>query len=170
MQVFGLKKFRPNQLEAVTAIVGPTVSDTKEDQLKAECYKALCRLRLDIANRHKLKNPEYILASASLQAMSRLLPTTKEELLVVEGYTEVQWNRFEGEEFLKITREFSQEVAKLAKTEEGGSVTEGTAGRETTSCTSRATREEVCDPLWETASIRRLGILPPNPRDQPFPY
>ena len=109
-------------------------SDSREDQLKPECYKALCRLRLAIANKFKLKNPEYILSSASLQAMSRLLPTTKEELLAVEGYTEVRWSRFEGEEFLKITQQYSQEVAKITKAGEGSATSPGSSScTETTS-------------------------------------
>lgn len=91
------------------------VSDTREDQLKAECYKALCSLRLSVAGKHKMNNPEYIISSASLQAMMKVLPTSKEELLGVEGYTEVRWSRFDGEEFLKITQEYSREIGMVSK-------------------------------------------------------
>lgn len=89
------------------------VLDTREDQLKAECYKALCSLRLSVASKYKMKNPEYIVSTASLQAMTKQLPTSKDELLGVEGYTEVRWSRFDGEEFLKITQEYSQEIGKV---------------------------------------------------------
>ena len=167
-------KVKRQKARNTTSKYGPTVSDTKEDQLKAECYKALCRLRLDIANKHKLKNPEYILASASLQAMSRLLPTTKEELLAVEGYTEVRWNRFDGEEFLKITREFSQEVAKLAKTEEGGSVTDGTTTddyyrQETTSVYFQGNEGGGLRPVMGKGKRKKVGDLAPKPKRPAIP-
>lgn len=117
-------KVKGQRSSASTSRSSMSEPDSREDQLKSECYKALCRLRLAVANKFQLKNPEYILTSASLLTMSKLLPTTKEEMLSVEGYTEVRWGRFEGEEFLKITREYAQEVSKVSEgrlaTDSGG--------------------------------------------------
>lgn len=102
-------------------------SNTREDQLKTECYKALCVLRLSVASNHKMKNPEYVVSSATLQAMVKHLPTSKEELLGLEGYTAVRWSRFEGEEFLKITQEYSREIGMVTKAgiSRAGSLTGG---------------------------------------------
>ncbi len=86
---------------------------SKEDRLRNECFKALSTLRLSVTTKHKMKNPEYIISSTSLKAMSDLLPTTKEEVLSIEGYTEARWNKFDGEEFLKLTQEYAREMVKL---------------------------------------------------------
>lgn len=86
---------------------------SREEVLKTECLKALYALRLSVTTRLKLQNPEYILPSASLKAMSEQLPTTKQDMLNVEGYTEIKWNLFEGQEFLKVTKEYAEEMVKL---------------------------------------------------------
>lgn len=86
---------------------------SREDRLKAECLKTLHTLRLAVTTQHKLQNPEYVVSSAALQGMADLLPTSKLEMLNVEGYTELKWDRFEGLEFLKVTREYAEELSKL---------------------------------------------------------
>lgn len=102
---------------SATKTTAKTVS--KNESLKNECYKALSMLRLSVTTKLNMKNPEYIISTASLQAMSELLPTTKEELLSIEGYTEVKWDKFNGEEFLKVTKEYADEVAMTALFEKG---------------------------------------------------
>ena len=80
---------------------------SKEDQAREDCYKALLRLRITFAQKFKMKNPEHIFGTATLREMSRVLPSTKEQMMKVVGVTEVKWKNFEGEEFLKITTEYS---------------------------------------------------------------
>lgn len=94
---------------------------SREDKLKAECLKALYALRLRVTVQHKLKNPEYVVSSAALQGMADALPVSKEDMLNVEGYTELKWDRYEGEEFLKVTKEYAGEMAKLHPPAAGGS-------------------------------------------------
>jgi bloom syndrome protein len=98
-----------------TALGSETTSTalSREDRLKAECVKALRALRLSVTTQLQLKNPEYVMSSAALQGMADALPTSKEEMLNVEGYTELKWDRYEGEEFLKVTKEYADELAKL---------------------------------------------------------
>lgn len=86
---------------------------SKEDRLKAECLKALHTLRLSVTMQRKLKNPEYVVSSAALQGMADALPTSKEEMLNVEGYTALKWDRFDGQEFLKVTTEYAGEMANV---------------------------------------------------------
>ena len=93
---------------------------SREDKLKAECLKALHALRLSVTVQHKLKNPEYVVSSAALQGMADALPVGKEDMLNVEGYTELKWDRYEGEEFLKVTKEYADEMAKLHPPAGGG--------------------------------------------------
>ena len=85
---------------------------SKEDTLRLECYKKLNSLRMDLVAKYKITNPEYIISSSSLQAMVDILPTNKSEMLSIEGYTEVKWDRFEGEKFLKITEQYAVEALK----------------------------------------------------------
>ena len=89
-----------------------TKSMSKEDKLKADCYKALNRKRISVSMKHKMKNPEYVISSTSLRAMSNILPTSKEEMLSIEGYTEVRWMKYDGEEFLSVIQEYAREIAK----------------------------------------------------------
>ena len=86
---------------------------SREDTLKAECLKALTALRLSITTKHGLKNPEYVVPGTALRAMADQLPTTPEDILNLEGYTRAKWDRYEGPELLKVTREYAEEVAKI---------------------------------------------------------
>ena len=86
---------------------------SQEDMLKAECLKALIGLRLSVTMNQKLTNPEYVVSSAALQAMCDQLPTNKTDMLNVEGYTELKWDRFEGQEFLNVTQEYADRRSRL---------------------------------------------------------
>lgn len=106
--------------KAVSGSEATSIALSREDKLKGECLKALRALRLSVTMEHKLKNPEYVVSSAALQGMADALPTGKEEMLNVEGYTELKWDRYEGEEFLKVTKEYAEELAKLHPCSGGG--------------------------------------------------
>ena len=88
---------------------------SKEDTLKEKCLKELTALRLTVTHKLKLQNPEYVVPSAALQAMVSQLPTSKADMLNVEGYTEIKWDKFEGESFLQITKSYAAEVARLSE-------------------------------------------------------
>ena len=92
---------------------GVDKGQSREDQLKEECYGALQRLRATTSSQLKLKNPETLVSSLALQEMSRSLPTSKEEMMAVNGVTESNWKKMDGEKFLDITREFAAKVASV---------------------------------------------------------
>ena len=93
-----------------TSSTSTTMALSREDTLKAKCLKELSVLRLKVTTELKMKNPEYVVSSV---AMSSQLPTSKEQMLNLEGYTEIKWDRFQGEQFLKVTREYASQVDKL---------------------------------------------------------
>ena len=94
------------------SIIAPT---SAEEKLKEECYQDLKGLRMKIA-REIGKNPEVILAVTTLQDMSQKLPTSREEMLNVQGMTVAKWKNCCAEQFLKITSEFNCKMATLSKT------------------------------------------------------
>ena len=145
-------------------------SDTREDRLKAECYKALCSLRLSVAGKYKIKNPEYVVSNASLQNMMKLLPTSKEELLGVEGYTKLRWNKFEGEEFLKITQEYAQEIGKVSSSR--NSRIGSTSGDRRSSVYFQNKRGELLRPVLGKGKRKKVGDMvarsSPLPEKQAF--
>ena len=87
-------------------------SASAKDKLREECYQALNCLRLSIAGELK-RNPEAVMSVATLREMSVCLPTTQGEMMSVIGMTEVRWNNYRGEEFLKLTFEFAARSASL---------------------------------------------------------
>ncbi len=86
---------------------------TREEQLKNECYADLQRQRGVTAAGLMLKNPETLISSLALQEMSQNLPTSKDEMMAVNGVTESNWRRMKGEQFLTITTEFAAKVASV---------------------------------------------------------
>ena len=83
-----------------------------KDKLKEECYQALNCLRLSIASELN-RNPEAVMSVATLREMSVRLPTTHSEMMNVTGMTEVRWNNYRGEDFLKLTSEFAARSTSL---------------------------------------------------------
>ena len=100
-------------------------SQTKECQQKTECYNALLRLRTTTASRLKIKNPENLVSSLTVRAMSQHLPTSKEEMLELDGVTEKNWKNIDGERCLEITCEYAAKVASLVTLQEAS----GTKGK-----------------------------------------
>ena len=85
-------------------------TQSKEEQVREECYKALLSLRMTVAQRCKMRNPENVFSTDTLRTMSRTLPTTREDMLKVVGVTAVKWKNFDGEGFLKVTQKFASQV------------------------------------------------------------
>ena len=99
--------------KAVSSSTSSKVEST-EDRLKAECHKALLTMRVSIAQQQNVKNPEHILNAATLLAMSQQLPKTKEEVMALDGVTEIKWKNINGEQFLLLTREYASKIEALA--------------------------------------------------------
>lgn len=89
-------------------------SQTNEDKQKTECYNALLRVRTITASRLKIKNPETLISSLTIRAMSQHLPTSKEEMIELDGVTEKNWKNIDGERLLELTCEYAAKVASLA--------------------------------------------------------
>ncbi len=92
---------------------GVDKGQTKEEQLKTECYSVLQRQRTITASRLMLKNPETLVSSLALQEMSQNLPTDKDGMMAVNGVTESNWKRMNGELFLEITCEYAAKIASV---------------------------------------------------------
>lgn len=88
-------------------------SRSKEDQVREECYRALLKLRMSVAQVFRMKNPESVFSSESLQEMCKILPTSKEGMMRVVGMTEARWKNFNGERFLAVTQEYASAVADM---------------------------------------------------------
>ena len=104
---------RGQKKKAVTSSTSNKVEST-EDRLKKECHKALQTMRLSVAQQQNVSNPENILSAATLLAMSKLLPKTKEDMMTLDGVTETKWKKFNGEQFLQLTVEYASKVEALA--------------------------------------------------------
>ena len=89
------------------------VTESEEERLKEECYNALDDLRKRIASQQGKTNPEVVLTVSTLRELSQTLPTSKDEMLTVQGLTVAKWKNSCGEEFLKITSEYAGHVAML---------------------------------------------------------
>ena len=86
---------------------------TEEDALKEKCYIALDELRKKIASDQYKANPEVIFTVATLRDLSQQLPTSKLEMMSIQGMTEAKWKNCCGDEFLKITSEYAGIIALL---------------------------------------------------------
>ena len=89
------------------------VTQSEEERLKEECYNVLDELRKKIASQQGKTNPEVVLTVTTLRELSQKLPTSKDEMLTVQGLTVAKWKNSCGEEFLKITSEYAGRVAML---------------------------------------------------------
>uniref|UniRef100_A0A1X7TQC1 DNA 3'-5' helicase n=1 Tax=Amphimedon queenslandica TaxID=400682 RepID=A0A1X7TQC1_AMPQE len=89
------------------------VTESEEERLKEECYNALDELRKRIASQQGKTNPEVVLTVTTLRELSQKLPTSKDEMLTVQGLTVAKWKNSCGEEFLKITSDYAGRVAML---------------------------------------------------------
>ena len=88
-------------------------SNSKEDLIKEQCYKALLSLRITMAQQCKVKNPENLFTADTLRVMSHVLPTNREEMMGVVGMTEVKWKNFNGEGFLKVNETMRSFIVAL---------------------------------------------------------
>jgi len=86
-------------------------SESKEDRVKAECYSALMKLRLAVAMKFRMKNPENVFSTETLREMSQTLPTSRDQMLGVVGITEAKWKNMSVEQFLEITKEYAAKIA-----------------------------------------------------------
>ena len=86
-------------------------NESKEDKVKAECYSALMKLRLTVAMKYRMKNPENVFSTETLCEMSRTLPTTRDQMLGVVGITEAKWKNMGVEQFLEVTKEYATKLA-----------------------------------------------------------
>ena len=102
------------KLKSTSSFVDKTKATTTEhEKLKEECYNALNALRTRIASQQGKKNPEVVLAVTTLRELSQRLPTSKEEMMSIQGMTEAKWKNCCGKEFLDITSRYAGSVAML---------------------------------------------------------
>ncbi len=103
-------------------IIGPGGNEI--DKLKEECYQELKRLRTSIAV-DSGKNPEVVISITTLQDMAQKLPMTKEDMLNIQGMTVAKWNSSNGEDFLRVTCEYGNNIQQSGagndKENDGGS-------------------------------------------------
>lgn len=85
-------------------------TQTKEDKIREECYKMLLIVRIRVAQQFKMNNPESVFSTETLRQMSQQLPTTPDQMLKVVGVTNVKLKNLNGEEFLKVTRDFASHL------------------------------------------------------------
>ena len=88
-------------------------NESKEDKLKEECYSKLLKLRVAIAQQFKMKNPEHVFTNATLQALSKILPTTKPEMMGAVGMTEIKYTKFSGQRMLELTQEYAAKLSSV---------------------------------------------------------
>ena len=79
---------------------------TDSEELKAlqqECHSQLDKKRIEIASRNGLISPEYILTSLTIGQLSVKMPTSRDEMLSIDGVTELKFEQF-GDEFLVVSK------------------------------------------------------------------
>lgn len=69
--------------------------------LQQECLLELEEKRKEIARTNLVLNPEYILTSLTLGELSTKMPTNRDDMLNVDGVTEIKFGQF-GEEFIEV--------------------------------------------------------------------
>ena len=98
--------------QAPSASNDSSKTQTKEDKIKENCYKALLGVRIRVARQLQMNNPESVFSTETLREMSRNLPTTREQLLRVVGVTAVKLkNLNDGKDFLEVTQNFASELS-----------------------------------------------------------
>ena len=110
---FGSIQLKVKQKSRASVSGKAVVAESEEERLKEECYNALDELRKRIASEQGKTNPEVVLTVSTLRELSQKLPTSKDEMLTVQGLTVAKWKNSCGEEFLKITSEYAGQVAML---------------------------------------------------------
>ena len=85
-------------------------TQSKEDRIKEDCYKALLSVRIRVAQQFKMNNPESVFSTETLREMSRQLPTTQEQMLKVVGVTSVKLKNLNGRDFLEVTQNFASQL------------------------------------------------------------
>ena len=71
--------------------------------LQRKCFSLLEEKRKEFARAYGFSNPEYILQSSTIVTLSRIMPTSRDEMLNVDGVTENKFTQF-GNEFLDVSR------------------------------------------------------------------
>jgi len=74
--------------------------------LQKKCFSLLEEKRKEFARAYGFSNPEYILQSSTIVALCRIMPTSRDEMLNIDGVTENKFTQF-GNEFLEITRKYA---------------------------------------------------------------
>ena len=96
-------------------------SESMEDKVKGECYAALMKLRISVAMKFRMKNPENVFSTETLQEMSQKLPTSRDQMLGVVGITAAKWKNMDVEQFLKITQEYAARLSTSVASSRGNS-------------------------------------------------
>lgn len=131
--------------------------ESSEDRLKAECHKALLTIRLSIAHQQKVNNPENVLTATTLLAMSKRLPKTKEEMMMLDGVTEAKWKNFKGEQFLELTKEYASKVDAQATSTLGSK----------RSPYFESGKENIQNTVWRGKRKKRVVSSAPQTKKQP---
>lgn len=170
--------------QAPSATKDSCQTQSKEEQIKENCYKALLGVRIRMARQFKMNNPESVFSTATLREMSQNLPTTREQMLRVVGVTSVKLkNLNDGKDFLEVTQNFASELS-LANTHspywiERGEDSAKAAGRSTREKRKNRSRAggprakkpavvispensgDEFEPVSLTTQSRKPGFLPP---------
>ena len=86
-------------------------TQSREDLVREECYKALLNVRIRVAQQFKMNNPESVFSTETLREMSRQLPTTQQQMLRVVGVTSVKLKNLSGDDFLRVTQGFASRLS-----------------------------------------------------------
>ena len=169
-----------SRAESSSADSKPTQSG--EDRVREECYKALLAVRIRVAQQFKMSNPESVFSTETLRQMSQMLPNTHEQMLRVVGVTGVKLKNLNGKDFLGVTRDFASRLPAsdtrspywTGKENTGSAPSKSTRkagkrkGKARAAGAPKAKKPSVVansaehsGDEFETASPRRPGLLPP---------
>jgi len=82
------------------------------------CLTDLTNLCNNISKQLNISNPEIVFRISTIHKMVNKSPATKEDFLKLEGVTEHQWTKFQGEQFLNIIKQYNK--AKTTSTSKQG--------------------------------------------------
>ena len=75
--------------------------------LQKKCfYSLLEEKRKEFARAYGFSNPENILQSSTIVALYRIMPTSRDEMLNIDGVTENKFTQF-GNEFLEVSKMYT---------------------------------------------------------------
>jgi len=77
------------------------------------CLTDLTKLRSNISKQLNISNPEIVFTINTIHEMANKSPATKEDFLQLEGVTEHQWTKFQGEQFLNIIKQYNKAKTTL---------------------------------------------------------